>query len=104
MENLSDEMTYFENMSRAFAMKAHNIATVLHRKIDNPPTNGIWGRIELPVLQAAGNPGGIVDYVSTVVILGCYVRELTVACRLLLSMRRIPAGGKWSGIGLTLAD
>lgn len=64
MEKAEDQMTYFENMSQAFAMKAHNIATVLHSNIDNPPTDGIWGRKELPVLQAVGNPGGIVDYVS----------------------------------------
>jgi len=64
MGNYRDEMKYFENMSRAFAMKAHNIATVLHRDIYNPPMNTIWGRIELPVLQAAGNPGGVVDYIT----------------------------------------
>jgi hypothetical protein len=93
MQSFEDEMTYFENMSRAFAMKAHNIATVLHRELDNPPTNGIWGRIELPVLQAAGNPGGMVDYVRTILILRCYARELTGTCRLLPSMRRIPAVG-----------
>ena len=72
MENYSDEMKYFENMSRAFAMKANKIATVLHRDIYNPPKNTIWGRIELPVLQAASNPGGVVDYVSDIIILrGC---------------------------------
>ncbi len=66
MEKAKDQMTYFENMSQAFAMKAHSIATVLHSNIDDPPTDGIWGRKELPILQAAGNPGGMVDYVSAV--------------------------------------
>ncbi|KAE9381108.1 hypothetical protein N431DRAFT_490561 [Stipitochalara longipes BDJ] len=64
MENYSDERKYFENMSRAFAMKAHKIATVLHRDIYNPPMDTIWARIELPVLQGAGNPGGMVDYIT----------------------------------------
>jgi len=64
MENYSDEMEYFENMSEAFAMKAHKIATVLHRNIENPPMNTIWGGVELPVLQAADNPGGVVDYAN----------------------------------------
>jgi hypothetical protein len=61
MSSFEDEMTYFENMSRAFAMKAHNIASVLHRNIEQPPLSTIWGRIELPTLQA----GGVVDWVST---------------------------------------
>jgi hypothetical protein len=60
MSSYEDEMTYFENMSRAFAMKAHNIASVLHRNIEEPPLSTIWGRIELPTLQA----GGMVDWVS----------------------------------------
>jgi hypothetical protein len=64
MGNYRDEMKYFENMSRAFAMKAHKVATVLHRDIYNPPMNTIWGRIEFPVLQAAENPGGVVDYIT----------------------------------------
>jgi hypothetical protein len=51
-------------------MKAHNIASVMHRNIENPPMSTIWGRIELPVLQAAGNPGGVVDYVSSVKCFG----------------------------------
>jgi hypothetical protein len=67
MGNYRDEMKYFENMSRAFAMKAHKVATVLHRDIYNPPMNTIWGRIEFPVLQAAGNPG-VVDHVSSIMI------------------------------------
>jgi len=66
MSNFDDEMTYFENMSRAFAMKAHSIASVMHRNIENPPIDTIWGRIELPVLQAAGNPGGVVDYIAAI--------------------------------------
>jgi hypothetical protein len=60
MSSFEDEMTYFENMSRAFATKAHTIASVLHRNIEEPPLSTIWGRIELPTLQA----GGMVDWVS----------------------------------------
>jgi hypothetical protein len=53
-------------MSRAFAMKAHKVATVMHEDIYNPPMDRIWGKVEWPILKASGNPGGIVDYVSTV--------------------------------------
>jgi hypothetical protein len=60
MSTVEDEKTYFENMSRAFAMKAQNIAFVLHRNIENPPLETIWGMVELPALQA----GGLVDWVS----------------------------------------
>ena len=65
MSDLDDKMRYFENMSRAFAMKAHNFAMVMHKNIEDPPMSTIWGRIELPVLQA-GNPGGVVNYVSVI--------------------------------------
>jgi len=64
MSDMNQEMIYFENMSRAFAMKAANVAAVMHRDINNPPMSTIWGRVELPVLQAAGKPWGTVDYVS----------------------------------------
>jgi hypothetical protein len=64
MSDVQQEMTYFENMSRAFAMKAANVAAVMHRDINNPPMSTIWGRVELPVLQEASKPWGTVDYVS----------------------------------------
>lgn len=64
MSDVQQEMTYFENMSRAFAMKAANVAAVMHRDINNPPMSTIWGRVELPVLQKASKPWGTVDYVS----------------------------------------
>jgi hypothetical protein len=64
MSDVQQEMTYFENMSRAFAMKAANVAAVMHRDINNPPMSTIWGRVELPVLKAASKPWGTVDYVS----------------------------------------
>jgi hypothetical protein len=74
MANLDTQMTYFENMSRAFAMKAHRVASVMHSDIYNPPAEGIWGRIEWPVLKA-GNPGGVVDFVSYLLdIMCCWVR------------------------------
>jgi len=62
MSNLEEEMIYFENMSRAFAMKAHNIASVMHRNIEEPPLSTIWGRIELPTLQAEGT----VDWITAI--------------------------------------
>lgn len=39
-------------MSRAFALKAHSFARVLHSASDylDPPMDGIWGRVELPQL------------------------------------------------------
>jgi hypothetical protein len=103
MANAKDQMTYFENMSQAYAMKAHNMATVLHRNIDNPPMDGIWARKELPILQAAGNPGGIVDYVSSNTSPRHRVKPLISSFRLpLLNMALI--AGKWSGIDSALAD
>ena len=44
---------FYENMSRAFAMKANGSAIVMHslKDYDNPPLNGIWGRIELPTIK-----------------------------------------------------
>lgn len=54
MSNSRDRLTYFENMSRAFAMKAHKVALAMHRDIDSPPKDTIWGRVELPVLRDSG--------------------------------------------------
>lgn len=57
-------------------MKAHRVASVMHSDIYNPPAEGIWGRIEWPVLKA-GNPGGVVDFVSSVeFLLSCVVTDL----------------------------
>ncbi|KAI1085328.1 hypothetical protein F5B20DRAFT_140266 [Whalleya microplaca] len=43
---------FFEAMSRAFALKAEEGAMVMHAAADyaKPPTDGIWARVELPVL------------------------------------------------------
>jgi hypothetical protein len=40
-------------MSRAFAIKARNSALVMHSSDDyaDPPQDGIWGRVEFPVLR-----------------------------------------------------
>jgi hypothetical protein len=62
MRNPKDEKTYFENMSRAFAMKAHHVATVMHEDIYNPPMDRIWGTVEWPALTASGN----LNYVSLI--------------------------------------
>ena len=85
-------------------MKAHKIATVLHRDIYNPPKNTIWGRIELPVLQAAGNPGGVVDYVSTVILLRNVNGGLTSTHRSLPLMQRILIAGECFGTASTRVD
>jgi hypothetical protein len=47
------QLRFFENMSRAFAYKARNFATVLHsaENYASPPKTGIWARIEFPTLQ-----------------------------------------------------
>jgi hypothetical protein len=44
---------FYENMSKAFARMARKRATVMHMTddYDDPPQNGIWGRIELPALR-----------------------------------------------------
>ena len=44
---------FYENMSQAFARMARKRATVMHMAddYDDPPQNGIWGRIELPALR-----------------------------------------------------
>jgi hypothetical protein len=48
---------FYENMSRAFAMKAQGYVTVMHGEGDYeaPPTDGIWGRIEFPTMRTLGH-------------------------------------------------
>lgn len=48
---------FYEAMSKAFAMKAQGYVTVMHDKGDyeNPPMDGIWGRIEFPTMKALGH-------------------------------------------------
>jgi hypothetical protein len=45
---------FFERMSEAFATKASGFVHVMHAPVDfnNPPKDGIWGRIELRALQS----------------------------------------------------
>jgi hypothetical protein len=40
-------------MSNAYARMARKSATVMHKSqdYDNPPMDGIWGKIELPALR-----------------------------------------------------
>ena len=47
MSGDANRMTYFENMSRAYAMKAHDAASVIHPDIENPPESTVWGMIDL---------------------------------------------------------
>lgn len=63
MSSIAEELTYFENMSRAFATKANGQAWAMHKEFDRSPTNTIWGRIELPTLKLTTNQGGRVDKV-----------------------------------------
>jgi len=55
--NDTDRQFFFENMSRAFAMKAMNFCTVLHssKNYGNPPTTGIWAMVEFPALSGGGH-------------------------------------------------
>lgn len=48
---------YYENMARAFAMKANGSAMVMHglKDYDKPPLEGIWGRVELPTIKKVAN-------------------------------------------------
>ncbi|CAG8977361.1 hypothetical protein HYALB_00009062 [Hymenoscyphus albidus] len=66
MSNPDTQLIYFENMSRAFAMMSTDLAAVMHRNINDPPMWSIWGRIELPVLKAATNAGGVVNWVTAI--------------------------------------
>ena len=45
--------TFFENMSKAYAKMAREIATVMHlsQSYTDPPMDGIFGRIEVPTLR-----------------------------------------------------
>jgi hypothetical protein len=54
--------TFYENMSKAFAMKAQKAATVMHSASNflSPPTDGIWSRVEFPTMRERG----AVDIVS----------------------------------------
>jgi hypothetical protein len=47
------QLRFFENMSRAFAIKTQRFGTVLHSTPDfaKPPTDGIWARVEFPALK-----------------------------------------------------
>jgi hypothetical protein len=61
-EDEKNRTTFYENMSKAFAIKAQKAATVMHSGMNfiNPPTDGIWSRIEFPTMREQGS----VDVVS----------------------------------------
>lgn len=44
---------FYGNMSKAFAIKAGGLATVMHSTddYDEPPKDGIWATIELPTMK-----------------------------------------------------
>lgn len=63
MNDNTQETTYFENMSRAFALMSTGTAYAMHRNIDNPIQDGIWGRVEQVTLKAAGGRCSQIDYV-----------------------------------------
>jgi len=50
---------FYEAMSRAFALKARGVAAVMHADADydDPPVDGIWGRVELPAIKTATTVG-----------------------------------------------
>jgi len=49
----AQQLWFFENMSRAFALKAREFATVMHSSANYflPPATGIWARVEFQALQ-----------------------------------------------------
>ena len=57
-------LTYFENMSRAFAELCDQSVLLLTHDPGHIPPGGIWARIEEPALKSSGNPGGRVDEIS----------------------------------------
>lgn len=53
-EDKNARMTFYENMSRAFARMARDSATVMaadEKDYVDMPEDGIWGRVELPALR-----------------------------------------------------
>ncbi|KAH6683433.1 hypothetical protein B0J14DRAFT_556671 [Halenospora varia] len=64
MNNGTQETTYFENMSRAFTLMSTGTAYAMHKNIDNPIQDGIWGRVEQVTLKAAGGRCNQIDYVQ----------------------------------------
>jgi hypothetical protein len=60
-----DRLTYFENMSRAYAEICDDTAVVMHNTtVGGQPvteiqelTSGIWTTVELPTLKQTGNVG-----------------------------------------------
>jgi len=67
MSNPADIRTYFENMSRAYALMCAGFTTLITADIDNIPIDGIWGRIEQPIAERTTDfdpPKGKVDVVS----------------------------------------
>jgi hypothetical protein len=57
MSRKDEQMTYFENMSRATASLAIVNTKVMHRKIWDYPTTSIWGRIEKKEIQSTSSGG-----------------------------------------------
>lgn len=53
---------FYENMARAFAIKANGVAAVMHafEDYDDPPLNGIWGKIELEAVKVGAKVGCLV--------------------------------------------
>lgn len=43
-------------------MKAQKAAFAMHRNIESPPKDTIWGRVELPVLRDSG----MVDWITNI--------------------------------------
>lgn len=67
MSNTADTQKYFENMSAAYASMCSTYANLLTPDINNIPTNGIWDRIEQPMIERTSDfdpPKGKIDLVS----------------------------------------
>jgi hypothetical protein len=48
----SARQAFYQNMSQAFAIKAHGPVEVMHAAADydEPPLDGIWGKVEFPTI------------------------------------------------------
>lgn len=64
MADETKQLTYFTQMSQAYAELCSGQAWLMSATPDFVPIDGIWFKTEFPTLQKTGNPGGQVNNVS----------------------------------------
>lgn len=67
MKDDDTRMTYFENMSRAYAFMCSGYSVLFTGDLNFIPMSGIWGRVEFPTLSRDSDfepPKGETDFVS----------------------------------------